>query len=208
MMQQGYTLVHPDGRSFEVKLSFPGMHAVYNSLAALTVLDSVGLLDQGAIDWLWTFKPPYGRFEKIELDGRTILLMLVKNPAGANASLDILAQHVPSGDVLLLLNDLAADGRDISWIYDAAFEKIARSRSVTTGGLRARAMALRMLHAGVDASLIEAEDGSIEEAFDLALARTEEGHDLAVIATYTAMHAVRAVLVRRAGIREFWKDGR
>jgi len=207
MMQQEYCLAHRGGQSFTVRLSFPGIHAVYNSLGALAVLDQLGLLDQGAIDWLAGFIPPYGRFEKIDLAGRMVFLMLVKNPAGANASLDILAQHAPGGDVLILLNDLAADGRDISWIYDAGFESIAGAGNVTTGGRRADAMALRMLHAGVPGSRIESAGGDIPRALEMAMSKTDPGKSLAIIATYTAMHAIRAVLVRRAGIRDFWKDG-
>lgn len=207
MTRQEFRLVHRDGRSFVVTPGFPGMHAVYNSLAALATLDALNMLDTGAVQWLAEFRPPYGRYEEIPLDGRTILLMLVKNPAGANASLDILSRHAADLSVLILLNDLAADGRDISWIYDASFEAIASAQSIVTGGRRAQAMALRMLHSGADPGRIQAVSGEAGAALDVALEKTGPGGVLALIATYTAMHAVRAVLVRRAGIREFWKDG-
>lgn len=208
MTGQEFCLEDRDGRSFTVTTGFPGLHAVYNALAALTALYALKLLDERAIDWLAQFRPPYGRYEEISLEGRTILLMLVKNSAGVNASLDVVARHAGELSVLLLLSDLVADGRDISWIYDASYEVLASAKSIVTGGPRAQAMALRMLHAGADPAHLQAVSGEVEAALDVALQKTAQGGVLALITTYSAMLAIRAVLVRRAGIQEFWKDGR
>ena len=79
--------------------------------------------------------------------------MLVKNPAGANEVLRTLALEPGQHDLLGVLNDQIADGRDVSWIWDADFELLAgRIRRVTCSGSRAADLATRLKYAGIDPS--------------------------------------------------------
>ena len=82
-------------------------------------------------------------------------ILLVKNPAGANEVLRTLALEPGEHDLLGVLNDKIADGRDVSWVWDADFELLAgRVRSFTCAGTRAAELATRIKYAGVDASRI------------------------------------------------------
>ena len=92
--------------------------------------------------------------ETIPIDGRQLSILLIKNPAGANEVLRTLTLEDGDLDLWIALNDNIADGRDISWIWDADFEVLAgRVRRVTCSGTRAEEMALRLKYAGIDAQL-------------------------------------------------------
>ena len=108
-------------------------------------LDTVGPALEG-------FGGAFGRVETIAVDGRPVSILLVKNPAGANEVLRTLTLEDGQVDLWLALNDRIADGRDVSWIWDADFELLAgRVRRVTCSGTRAEEMALRLKYAGIDA---------------------------------------------------------
>ncbi len=100
------------------------------------------------------FGGAFGRVETIPVDGRSVSILLVKNPAGANEVLRTLTLEDGRLDLWMALNDRIADGRDVSWIWDADFEVLAgRVRRVTCSGTRAEEMALRLKYAGIDAEL-------------------------------------------------------
>ena len=93
----------------------------------------------------------FGRVEVIEVSGKPVSILLIKNPAGANEVLRTLRLESTDGgiDLWLALNDRIADGRDVSWIWDADFELLAdRVRRVICAGTRAPEMALRLKYAG------------------------------------------------------------
>src|SRR6202042_1240219 len=99
---------------------------------------------------LESMAPAFGRAENVDLDGIELRLLLIKNPAGGNEILRTRALEEEDIDLLAILNDRAADGRDVSWIWDADFELIApRVRSLTCSGTRAAELALRFKYAGV-----------------------------------------------------------
>jgi lipid II isoglutaminyl synthase (glutamine-hydrolysing) len=106
--------------------------------------------------------------------------------------------------VLIAINDLIADGRDVSWLWDVDFEMLAgRVERVVAGGLRAEDLAVRLEYAGIAAGAIEVER-SYEAALDRALAHATSGR-LFILPTYTAMLAIRAVLERRGVVGRFWE---
>ncbi len=181
-----------------VRLPLPGLYNVYNALgaAALTHALGVGLADIGA--GLEHVRAAFGRAESTRVEGRDVSIMLVKNPAGANEVLRTLALEPGEHDLLAILNDQIADGRDVSWIWDADFEVLAgHLRRVTCSGSRAAEMALRLKYAGIPQERIHVED-------DLALAldgAVGDGHGrLFALPTYTAMLALREVLVARGAV--------
>ena len=137
----------------------------------------------------------FGRVERIPLDGRLVSILLVKNPAGANEVLRTLTLEEGEHDVYAVLNDNIADGRDISWVWDADFEVLARRvRRVTCSGTRAAELALRFKYAGVDPAQIAVEP-DLARGLDLAVAGGEGR--LFALPTYTAMLALRELLVER-----------
>ena len=140
-----YRLITPDSdRQIDVQL--PGLYNAYNLAAALAGAHAAGFDTDGAFSVLESFQPAFGRAESISAPGATITLLLVKNPTGANQTLDLLRSEPEPLDTLVLLNDGVADGEDISWIWDVEFERLT-PRRLFVGGLRAEDMALRLKYA-------------------------------------------------------------
>ena len=129
-------------------------------------------------------------------------MLLVKNPAGANEVLRTLTLEDGEIDLWIALNDNIADGRDVSWIWDADFELLAgRVRHATCSGTRAEEMALRLKYAGVaDAPSV---DRDLGDSLDAAVAAGEPGRPLYALPTYTALLDIRAELARR-GLAGRW----
>ena len=140
--------------------------------------------------------PAFGRAETLRVGGRDLSILLVKNPAGANEVLRTLALEDGEHDLFAVLNDHIADGRDVSWVWDADFEVLApRVRRATCSGTRAAEMALRLKYAGVAA------DAHRRRARPRGRARPRRWRDgdgpLYALPTYTAMLALRELLVAR-----------
>ncbi len=200
-----FRLTVPAGEA-EVKLSLPGLYNVYNALAAaaLAVVLEVGL--EEIVAGLQSATAAFGRAETVTVDGRETQILLVKNPAGANEVLRTLALEPGEHDLLGVLNDNIADGRDVSWIWDADYELLAgRVRSVTCTGTRAPELALRLKYAGIDPSRITVID-DLRQALTAAAANRPEDaqRPLYVLPTYTAMLALRALLVQRGEAVSSW----
>ena len=140
------------------------------------------------------------------IGGRETTLLLVKNPAGANEVLRTLALEPGEHDLLAVLNDHAADGRDVSWIWDADMEVVVpRIRRATCSGKRAAELALRLKYAGLDPSRIVVEH-EIPAALDRAVRDGEPGRPLYALPTYTALLSLRGHLAGRGVARPYWKS--
>jgi UDP-N-acetylmuramyl tripeptide synthase len=191
------TLRTPAGTR-EVALPLPGLYNVYNALGAAALAIALGAELDDVVAGLEAVSPAFGRAETVELSGRDVLLLLVKNPAGANEVLRTLALEDGEHDLLAILNDNTADGRDVSWIWDADFELLAqRLRRVTCSGTRAAEMALRLKYAGVPEERLVV-DGELSAALDAAVAGApEQPGRVVAIPTYTAMLELRQLLVAR-----------
>jgi UDP-N-acetylmuramyl tripeptide synthase len=185
----------PGGRPARVDLPLPGLYNVYNALAAAALTQALGARAGDVVAGLQATRAAFGRAETVQVGGRELAILLVKNPAGANEVLRTLALDGARLDVLAILNDRVADGRDVSWIWDADFEQLAtRVRRVTCSGTRAAELALRLKYAGVPEQRM-AVVPALERGLDAALA-DGEGR-LVALPTYTAMLALRELLVRR-----------
>ena len=203
-----YRLVTPDGeRRLDVRL--PGLYSAYNLAAALTAAQAVGVTTTTAV--LESLQPAFGRAETIQAPGATIVLLLVKNPTGANQTLDLLRSEAEPLDTLVLLNDGVADGEDVSWIWDVEFERLA-PRRLLVGGRRAEDLALRMKYAGRRAGgwrQFRSATGHRRRRWTLFLPAepadaTRTGWSC--LATYTAMLDLRAVCARRGWVDPYWRD--
>jgi UDP-N-acetylmuramyl tripeptide synthase len=189
-----------------IELPLPGLYNVYNALGAAALCLQLGAgLDEVAAG-LAAVAPAFGRAETLELGGRPTSILLVKNPAGANEVLRTLALEGRQLDLLGVLNDRIADGRDVSWVWDADWELIApHVRRMTCSGTRAAELALRLKYAGAPADRLNIVDDP-ERALDAALADDPDPPTpLYALPTYTALLELRELLARRGQAREYWR---
>ena len=193
----------PSG-TLDLALPFPGLYNVYNALAALAAALHLRVPAETAAEGLASTRAAFGRVETVAVDGKPVSILLIKNPAGANEVLRTLRLEGGEDglDLWIALNDKIADGRDISWVWDADFELLAGSvRRVVCAGTRAPEMAVRLKYAGVAEEAIAVEEeiaGSLDAAVADAPAR------LFALPTYTALLELRTLLASRGLAAEFW----
>ena len=192
--------------AIEVPLS--GLYNAYNVVCALAAARALGVKLERAAEALRGFTPAFGRMERVSVSNRTALLLLAKNPTGFNEVLRTALEYGRGRYFLLALNDRVADGRDVSWIWDVDFEPLtpAAAHVVVTGD-RAADLRLRLKYAEVPAERIEVVS-SWRDALARAAAATPEGETLFVLATYTAMLELRAVLTRQGALQPYWRRRR
>ncbi len=217
-----FTLTTPAGRA-EIALALPGLYNVYNALAAAALASALEVPLESIVAGLAGSRAAFGRAEIVSVsiparssDGvgaragtRVLQILLVKNPAGANEVLRTLALEPGEHDLLGVLNDHIADGRDVSWIWDADFELLAgRIRRATCSGTRAADLAARLKYAGVEPERIEVRE-DLADALATAAADSPDrpdgaGAPLFALPTYTAMLALRELLVARGEASSAW----
>jgi UDP-N-acetylmuramyl tripeptide synthase len=201
MTSASIELETPAGNT-KIELQLPGLYNVYNALAAATAALELGATLDQVRAGLEGFGGAFGRVERIPVNGREVLILLVKNPAGANEVLRTLTLEEGQLDLWLALNDRIADGRDVSWIWDADFELLAgRVGSVTCSGTRAEEMALRFKYAGIDAQPVI--DRDLASSLDKAVATGDRARPLFALPTYTALLELRDALAAR-GVAGRW----
>jgi lipid II isoglutaminyl synthase (glutamine-hydrolysing) len=188
-----------------LELPLPGLYNVYNALAAITAALQLGIEPERIATALSSARGAFGRVETVAVAGTAVSILLIKNPAGANEVLRTLKlEDEEEGlDLWIALNDRIADGRDVSWIWDADFELLAGAvRRVTCAGTRAPEMALRLKYAGWPEEAIVVEPG-IAASLDRAVA--EAPGPLFALPTYTALLELHKVLSSRGLAKEFWR---
>ncbi len=194
----------PSGQ-FDLSLPLIGLYNAYNALAAVSVGVALGLPPEAIQTGVASFTAAFGRQERMTVRGREVQTILAKNPAGLNQVLRAISAEEGLKNLLFLLNDDIADGRDVSWIWDVDFEMLAgQAALLLASGRRAADMALRLKYADIDADPVIEQD--TEGALEMALALTPEGGRLYVIPTYTAMLQVRKLLARWGQRPPFWKE--
>ena len=216
----------PGGGYLELRLPIPGLYNALNALAAVAAGLLLGVAPARIRDTLEHFSAAFGRIERIDANGRPLLMALIKNPVGASETVRMLVESQGLGDgslgsaapahnpqppapglhLLIAINDKFADGTDVSWLWDADFERLAgRVAGAVVSGTRAADMAVRLKYAGVPAADVLAE-ADLARALDLALERLPTGATLYALPTYTAMLELRAELARRGWVKPFWED--
>ena len=200
----GFRLETPAGAR-DVRLNVPGLYNVYNALAAAALAGLLGASLDEIASGLERFRAAFGRFERIAVGDRRVLMLLVKNPAGANEAVRTIVDGGAPSLAVVALNDAIADGRDVSWIWDVDFEPLipGLGRLIATGE-RAAEVALRFKYGGLDADAIEVIP-SLEQAFDHGLELTPPGGELVLLPTYTAMLALRKIVAGRGFVRPYWE---
>src|SRR3954469_20963273 len=199
-----FDLVTPQGTR-RVRIGLPGLYNVYNAVAAAALSLALGASLDDVVAGLERFEAAFGRFERIAIGDRTLVMLLVKNPAGANEVVRTLMDGGAPRVVLVALNDAIADGRDVSWIWDVDVEPLAAGLDtlVASGG-RAAELALRFAYGGLDRGRIEVVP-ELGPALDRALALVPPGGELVCLPTYTAMLALRRLVASRGHVRNYWE---
>jgi lipid II isoglutaminyl synthase (glutamine-hydrolysing) len=233
-----FTLATPAGQA-EVSLALPGLYNVYNALAAAALATALEVPLETIAAGLSATKAAFGRAETVTMSvpagatagevpavapsaTRELRILLVKNPAGANEVLRTLALEPGEHDLLGVLNDHIADGRDVSWIWDADFELLAgRVRRATCSGTRAADLAARLKYAGIEEARIDVREDLADAlaaaaadrpACDASANAADHGNPrdgpasapLFALPTYTAMLALRELLVERGEASSAW----
>ncbi|UOQ58737.1 DUF1727 domain-containing protein [Leucobacter allii] len=204
-----------DGEEHRTSLQLEGLYNTFNAAAALATVRAVLEAPQGVaagsdprdgagtarlVTALSQVRPAFGRGERIELDGRALELVLVKNPAGFRLAL---ASFDPAGvDTMIAINDQYADGRDMSWLWDVDFGSLAAEGVAVVGGARAWDMALRLEHDDVEHGAVEEELGRALGVFRAATA--EAGRPRRIYCTYTAMLELRRALAELTDVEDIW----
>ena len=169
-------IVDPDGQSLDPQLQVPGAFNVSNAACALAAAAQLGVDSGTALQGMRTVTSPAGRFATTRFGDTTARLLLAKNPAGWAEALP-LAQ---TSEVVLAIDSAAADGRDVSWLWDVEYEQLA-GRTVIATGPRAQDLAVRLAYAEVEHRCVP----------DLADALAGHSEPVDVIATYTPFQRLR-----------------
>jgi UDP-N-acetylmuramyl tripeptide synthase len=203
--RSSFDLATPAGTR-RVEIDLPGLYNVYNALAAASIATVLGASLDEVEEGLGRFRAAFGRFERIAVGDKSVLMLLVKNPAGANEAIRTLVDDEPPRLAVIALNDEIADGRDVSWIWDVDFEPLLNGldRLVATGG-RAEELGLRAKYGGLAPERIEVVR-DLGQALDRGLELAPDGGELVVLPTYTAMLALRRIAGERGLVRPYWEE--
>jgi lipid II isoglutaminyl synthase (glutamine-hydrolysing) len=198
-----FELTTPVG-NVTVELPLPGLYNVYNALGAAALCLGLEVPVDAVVAGLRDVQAAFGRAERIAIGDVELQVLLIKNPAGANEILRTLVLEHDELDLLAVLNDRTADGRDVSWVWDADFEMLAgRVRRVTCAGTRAAELAVRLKYAGVPTERLHVRP-ELAPALDEALAAVRSRH-LYALPTYTALLELRQELATRGHAVRFWE---
>ena len=182
-----------NSKNYSLKLVLDGQHNALNGAAAIATVSA--LYPKVLIkDWsnaLAAIKPAFGRGELIEIDGRTLILQLIKNPATFPQPLHLLHIHKPQA-VGIVINDNHADGRDVSWLWDIDFVPLS-NLPIITSGIRGYDMANRLKYDDIKVQAVEAD---LKKLVQQLAKTTASGQTAIIFATYTAMLATRKTIGR------------
>lgn len=172
----GDAVVDPGGTRWPLDLKVPGQFNVSNAACALAAAAELGIDPETAIRGMRTVTAPAGRYATAHFGSTQARLLLAKNPAGWAEALPL----TTTDTVVLAIDSAAADGRDVSWLWDVEYEQLA-SRHVIATGPRAQDLSVRLLYAEVEHTVVP----------DLATAMAGHGDPVDVVATYTPFQRLR-----------------
>lgn len=198
----------PEGSLVEMNnnqyyINIPGTYNIYNALCAFAMAKELGIDNKIIFSSLKSQKSSFGRQETIDINGKQVKIILVKNPAGYDQAISTVSLDTRQVSLAILLNDNYADGRDVSWIWDVKFEKLTQLNldRIVISGLRLYDMAIRLKIAG-----LPEEKFFIRENYDELLndLNNSESEIIYILATYTAMINLRKFLKSKGHIKELW----
>jgi len=186
------------------KITYPmkGLYNVYNTNAILQLFESLNIVipkNVGNINkWLADFVPAFGRQEEIIYKNRKVFILLSKNPAGFNQSIQTVSEitNKNKANFLIILNNRIPDGLDISWIWDVDFQPILDvANNIYVSGDRVYDINLRLRYENDVRNIMTFEN--LSDAIESIVSKTKEGERLYILPTYSAMLEVRKILLGR-----------
>ena len=174
-----------------ISVNYRGFYNIYNILAAYSVLKASGVNTSHFVQALQEFRPQNGRMEAFTIDGCRVILNLAKNPAGFNQNIEAVMEDKSEKDIIIAINDIAADGTDVSWLWDVDFDQMGDPsiQSITTCGIRYLDMQLRLKYVDIEARAVE----DIKKAIEEKVAAGSKNQY--VLVNYTALFSTRKILV-------------
>lgn len=180
-------------KEYNFKINMPGLYNVYNAFGAISLSLELGVDEKTVQDAIYTYSSVFGRAEITTIHGKKTLIQLIKNPVGASEVIRQI-QGFEKSRLVVILNDDYADGRDVSWIWDADFEILnTYNQNIIVSGTRAYDAALRLKYAGVDTKKIIVE-ADIKKAIEKAAMETQDDETLLILPTYTALLKMQTFL--------------
>lgn len=177
-------------------MPLPGLFNVYNALAAAAAAYHLGASREAIRYGMKEYSTLFGRSERLTIEGKSIIVQLIKNPAGATQALASCVKD-SKAKVLIAINDNLADGRDISWLWDADFEQLAALKNGTmiVSGQRAEDMAVRLKYAGISRiNKVPIQCEKLAQALRQGIDSLTEGETLWLMPTYTNLLDLQKIL--------------
>lgn len=188
-----FTVQYPDNSTYIYTLKLPGLFNIYNALGAITCAYVQGLSSESIQQGLDNYQSLFGRSQKVIYKNRELNIFLIKNPIGATEIIKLITLD-PNARLLVAINDNYADGRDISWLWDADFELLKQTQqesTIYTAGTRGTDMAVRLKYTGLDN--IQNID-NLQESIDTIINNTREQENIYIMPTYTALIELTKIL--------------
>ncbi|WGV25320.1 MurT ligase domain-containing protein [Halotia branconii] len=195
----GFSKSKPTLESSEWSQILVGLYNKYNTLAAVTAAQELGIDEEIIRDTINNFQAAFGRAEDLVINGKRVRILLSKNPVGTNETIRVVTQSTDK-TTLLVLNDRTPDGTDVSWIWDVDTEKLVeRGGTLVVSGDRVYDMALRLRYSqkSPESTLNLIVEADLKQAIATALEHTPNNETLHILPTYSAMLEVREILTGR-----------
>lgn len=177
--------------SAKIDVNYRGFYNIYNILAVYSAISAMNINTEGFNSVLADYKPQIGRMELINL-GKPVILNLAKNPAGFNQAIQTVMLDKRKKDIIVAINDLANDGRDVSWLWDVDFDKLSDENlnSLTTTGIRLYDISLRFKYADIKVDHITQ---NMKQAITRCLSTDAEV--CYVLVNYTALYPTQTTML-------------
>lgn len=176
--------INYDDKTYDFKVNLIGLYNAYNALGAISFALFSGIPYEIIYKSVENYKSIFGRTEKRIINGHETLIQLIKNPTGAS---EVLKTVDTNSNIIIAINDNYADGRDVSWLWDADFEQLKNTqKTITVSGIRAKDMAVRLKYAGISTDKIKVEE-NIKTAIETVSQTAQSDEKITILPTYTAL---------------------
>lgn len=184
-----------DVENRRIEVNYRGFYNIYNILAAYSAVRTADIAPVHFSQMLINYNPQNGRMEQFHIDGKSVILNLAKNPAGFNQNISAVIEDESPKDVIIMINDNAQDGTDISWLWDVDFERFkeANVNSMTVTGIRKYDMYLRLKYVDIKSDISNDVEKTIRKQI------REGTGNLYVLVNYTALYSTHLILKKIEG---------
>lgn len=176
---------------YKFRVEMLGLYNAYNALGAISIGLEMGYSQQKIQNALNSYEAIFGRAERLTIDNHEALIQLIKNPTGAS---EVLKTVDLSSNIIIIINDNYADGRDVSWLWDADFEVLKDAKKqIYVSGQRAQDMAVRLKYAGVEGKNIVIIP-EIKEAINHVTSSLDINENITILPTYTSLLKMQNII--------------